>query len=71
MRATSLEDISLKSLAPASAMDSAALRARLHDAHTGTSARTGPLGEDAQGAAGYRHLCLHRPCMMPAQQAKE
>lgn len=46
LRATSLEDISLKSLAPASLADSAALRARLQN---GSSAHSQPLCEDEQG----------------------
>ena len=57
MRATSLEDISLKSLAHASAMDSAALRASLHDAHADASASISPLQEDAPGAAGCHQIC--------------
>ena len=56
MRATSLEDISLKSLAPASAVDSVALRAKLHDAHNGSSAARNPHREDAQGAATRHQL---------------
>ena len=64
-RATSLEDVSLKSLAPASAMDSAALRAKLQHAHNGDSASMHPVREQMQGAAGWCHLFSQCPSMLP------